>query len=147
QRAASTICYSQTLLGVPRGVLMAQLISSENRWTEFRRQMPVVEKWAYLDHAAIAPIPSATRQAIAAWAEEAATDASVAWPRWSRRAEETRRLAARLLSADPAEVALVHSTTEGMNLVAEGFPWQPGDNVVTLDNEFPSNLYPWMNLA
>jgi selenocysteine lyase/cysteine desulfurase len=31
-------------------------------------------------------------------------------------------------------------------LVAEGFPWEAGDNVVTLANEFPSNLYPWMNL-
>ena len=27
------------------------------------------------------------------------------------------------------------------------FPWQPGDNVVTLDSEFPSNRYPWLNLA
>ncbi len=32
-------------------------------------------------------------------------------------------------------------------MLAEGFPWQAGDNVVTLENEFPSNLYPWMNLA
>ena len=36
---------------------------------------------------------------------------------------------------------------EGVNLLAEGFPWKSGDNVVTLDNEFPSNLYPWMHLA
>jgi len=31
--------------------------------------------------------------------------------------------------------------------VAEGFPWNDGDNVVTLADEFPSNQYPWMNLA
>src|SRR5690606_37199505 len=30
--------------------------------------------------------------------------------------------------------------------VAEGFPWREGDNVVTLADEFPANLYPWMNL-
>ena len=52
-----------------------------------------------------------------------------------------------MLNADPAEVALVHSTSEGIGLVAEGYPWQQGDNVVTLDNEFPSNQYPWLNLA
>ena len=57
------------------------------------------------------------------------------------------RLAARLIAADADEIALVRNTTEGISLVAEGFPWQAGDNVVTLDNEFPSNQYPWMNLA
>jgi selenocysteine lyase/cysteine desulfurase len=29
--------------------------------------------------------------------------------------------------------------------VAEGYPWEPGDNIVTLANEFPSNLFPWLN--
>jgi selenocysteine lyase/cysteine desulfurase len=31
--------------------------------------------------------------------------------------------------------------------VAEGLDWRAGDNVVTLADEFPTNLYPWMNLA
>ncbi|MCS7158892.1 MAG: aminotransferase class V-fold PLP-dependent enzyme, partial [Gemmatales bacterium] len=31
--------------------------------------------------------------------------------------------------------------------VAEGFPWQPGDNVVVPADEYPSNVYPWQNLA
>ena len=38
------------------------------------------------------------------------------------------------------------STTHGIGLIAEGFPWRPGDNVVTAEDEYPSNLYPWMNL-
>ena len=61
--------------------------------------------------------------------------------------EDVRRLGAQLVGADPTEIALVRNTTEGITLVAEGYRWRPGDNVVTLDNEFPSNLYPWMNLA
>ena len=52
-----------------------------------------------------------------------------------------------MIGAAPEEVALVPNTTAGINLVAEGFPWREGDNVVTLANEFPSNQYPWMNLA
>src|SRR5260370_26745993 len=32
-------------------------------------------------------------------------------------------------------------------MVAEGFPWQKGDNVVTLADEYPANQYPWMNQA
>jgi len=45
------------------------------------------------------------------------------------------------------EIAVVRNTTEGINIVAEGFPWRDGDNVVNLDCEFPSNRYPWLNLA
>lgn len=118
-----------------------------NSWEAFRRQMPVAERFAYFDHAAVAPLPRPAHDAIARWAEEAATLGDTVWPNWARRVEECRTLAARMLAADTAEVALVHSTSEGIGLVAEGYPWQSGDNVVTLDNEFPSNQYPWLNLA
>jgi selenocysteine lyase/cysteine desulfurase len=121
--------------------------SSTNPWDDFRRQMPIAEKWAYFDHAAVAPLPQPTRDAIVQWVDQAATAGDTVWPSWSRRVEECRTLAARMIHADPAEVALVHSTSEGIGLVAEGYPWQSGDNVVTLDNEFPSNQYPWLNLA
>jgi selenocysteine lyase/cysteine desulfurase len=113
----------------------------------FRDAMPVARRFAYFDHAAVAPIPARTHAAIAGWAREAVELGDTVWPRWAKRVEEARNLAARLLGADPAEVALVHSTTEGISLVAEGYPWREGDNVVTLDNEFPANQYPWLNLA
>ena len=116
-------------------------------WGQFRRQMPVAEQWAYFDHAAVSPLSAPTRDAIHAWAAEAASQGDVAWPDWSRRVDDVRRQAAVLIAAKPEEIALVRNTTEGINLVAEGYPWQPGDNVVTLADEFPTNQYPWMNLA
>ena len=51
-----------------------------------------------------------------------------------------------MIGAHSDEIALVENTTAGISLVAEGFDWKPGDNVVTLADEFPSNVYPWMNL-
>jgi len=126
---------------------MAELLASAEAWIEFRRQMPIARRWAYFDHAAVAPLPAAARAALVRWVDQAAEEGDTVWLEWSRRVEDARRLAARLLGADPAEIALVRSTTEGISLVAEGFRWKAGDNVVTLDNEFPSNLYPWMNLA
>jgi selenocysteine lyase/cysteine desulfurase len=50
------------------------------------------------------------------------------------------------MGAQLDELALVRNTTEGIGLVAEGFPWQAGDNVVLLDDEFPSNRIPWQHL-
>jgi selenocysteine lyase/cysteine desulfurase len=66
---------------------------------------------------------------------------------WLKCVEDVRRLAGRLLCADPLDVAFVKNTSEGVGIVAEGLPWQPGDNVVTAAEEYPANLYPWMNLA
>ncbi|MFN0017888.1 MAG: aminotransferase class V-fold PLP-dependent enzyme [Pirellulaceae bacterium] len=113
----------------------------------FRSQMPVTAKWAYFDHGAVAPLPEPTRVAIAAWLQEAANDGDVFWQGWSQRVEQTRVAAAKLVGAAAEEIALVPNTTTGIGLVAEGFPWKTGDNVVTLTNEFPSNLFPWLNLA
>ena len=115
--------------------------------TRFRSQMAVKGKWAYFDHGAVAPLPEPTRAAIAAWLNEAAEEGDVPWQSWSQQVERTRLAAANLVNAGVEEIALVPNTTSGISLVAEGFPWREGDNVVTLDNEFPSNLYPWLNLA
>lgn len=117
-----------------------------DRWTTLRAEMPVAQRFAYFDHAAVAPLPARTRAAIDNWSRQASEQGDTCWPEWSRRVEQARTLAARMFNADATEVALVHSTTEGINIVAEGFPWRQGDNLVTLENEFPSNLYPWMNL-
>ena len=66
---------------------------------------------------------------------------------WTQQIEAARVRAAGLIGAQAEEIALVPNTAAGINLVAEGFPWQPGDNVVLPENEFPSNQYPWINLA
>jgi selenocysteine lyase/cysteine desulfurase len=115
-------------------------------WTQVRDEFPVTRRWAFLDHAGVAPISARARQAMVDWAADVAENGIVAESRWSRRVEEVRALAGRLLNADPRDIAFVKNTSEGIGLVAEGFPWQPGDNVVTAAEEFPANLYPWMNL-
>ncbi|QDV74748.1 aminotransferase class V-fold PLP-dependent enzyme [Botrimarina mediterranea] len=112
-----------------------------------RSAMPVTNNWAYFDHAAVAPLSGPARDRLAAWAGEAAAEGDTNWLAWDRGVETTRRTAATLIGATPDEIALVPSTTAGINLVAEGLDWRDGDNVVVLADEFPSNLYPWMQQA
>ena len=121
--------------------------AKKNCWEDFRRSMPVTEKWAYFDHAAVAPICGPAQRALERWLSDATTNGAVYWSAWRKSVEEARRAGAELLGATPEEIAVIRNTTEGINLVAEGFPWKSGDNVVTLASEFPSNRYPWMNLA
>ena len=115
-------------------------------WTAFRQEMPVSEKWAYFDHAAVAPIPRVARDRLSVWAEQAAFEGATCWPNWFRQHEDLRDLTAQVINAKPQEIALIPNTTFGINLVAGGLPWEAGDNVVLPDHEFPSNLYPWMQL-
>jgi selenocysteine lyase/cysteine desulfurase len=109
--------------------------------------MPSAGNWAYLDHAAMCPLPRPTADAVRSWLDEAIASGSTAWPEWVRKMEATRTIAAQMIGAHPDEIALVLNTTAGIGMIAEGIDWRPGDNVVTLADEFPSNVYPWFNLA
>lgn len=116
-------------------------------WNSLRSEMPVTRQWAYFDHAAVAPITSRAQQALNDWAADMAENGHLHERRWLERTEEVRGLAGKLINADPLDIAFVKNTSEGIGIVAEGLPWQPGDNVVTAAEEYPSNIYPWLNLA
>jgi selenocysteine lyase/cysteine desulfurase len=115
-------------------------------WKQLREEMPVTRRWAFFDHAAVAPLTERARLAMNDYAVDLAENGDVNERRWVDRVEEVRHLAARLINADPVDVAFVKNTSEGIGIVAEGYPWQPGDNVVTAQEEYPANIYPWMNL-
>jgi selenocysteine lyase/cysteine desulfurase len=116
-------------------------------WNGLRTEFPVTRRWAFFDHAAVAPITGRAQQALADWATDMAENGDVHEAQWVERIEKVRRLAGQLLHTDPLDIAFVKNTSEGIGIVAEGFPWQPGDNVITAAEEYPSNIYPWMNLA
>lgn len=119
---------------------------ADSIWTSFRERMPITGKWAYFDHAAVAPLPEPSRRVIAEYADSYATLGTTNWPYWRKKIEDARNHAAKLINADAENIAIVHSTTEGIGLVAEGLDWRDGDNVVIPDSEFPSNVFPWLNL-
>ena len=120
--------------------------SASSDWSRFRTAMPVTGDWAYFDHAAVGPLPQVAHEKILAWARQAAYEGDVNWLSWQEQAEDLRSLTAKILNASETEIGLIPNTTFGINIVAQGYPWQPGDNVVLPDNEFPSNAYPWLAL-
>lgn len=122
----------------------APLLQSDP-WSWWRQQMPVAKRWSYLDHAAVGPLSAPAVESMAEYAKQCSSDGDVHWPKWNARLGELRHLAADWLGADRDEICLVPNTSTGINLVAEGFPWKPGDNVVIPAGEFPSNHYPWEN--
>ena len=102
----------------------------------------------YLNHAAVAPWPKCSRDAVQRFAEENARLGSQHYPQWVMVEQELRERLARLIHAPSADdIALLKNTSEALSVVAHGLPWTVGDNIVTSDEEFPSNRIVWESLA
>jgi len=115
-------------------------------WASFREHFPVTAHWAFFDHASVAPPTADCARAITEWADDKAHNGATSYHVWDKRIDETRRRAGKLINADPLDVCFIGNTSQGISFIAEGFPWKPGDNVVTAAEEYPANQYPWMNL-
>lgn len=61
--------------------------------------------------------------------------------------QRTRNKSAQLFSVQPEEITFLSSASDGINMLAYALDWQPGDNVVVADVEFPSDVLPWTKLA
>jgi selenocysteine lyase/cysteine desulfurase len=113
---------------------------------KIRAEFPVTSKYAYFDNAAVGPLPARTLEAANRVMQEKC-EGDLHWMEWEETVEQTRNSIAPLIGADPDEIALVHSTTEGLALVANGLSYERGSNIVTCDMEFQTNLFPWQAVA
>ena len=116
------------------------------RLSSFRKEFPIVENCLYLDHAGVAPVPSRVKYKVGTLFEELTGWGILRYQDWQEEIELIRMSAAALIGASPGELAFIKNTSQGISIVAEGLNWEPGENVITFENDFPSNLYPWMNL-
>ncbi|MGY6278265.1 aminotransferase class V-fold PLP-dependent enzyme [Methylomonas sp. MgM2] len=111
-------------------------------------EFPLTDELIYLNHAAVAPWPKRTRDAVIRFAEQNCRYGSHFYPDWLKKESELRRQLQTLINApSSADIALVKNTSEALSFVAYGLAWQAGDNIVTSDEEFPSNRLPWQSLA
>lgn len=112
-------------------------------------EFPGSHETLYFNHAGISPLPART-QASVKWAiDEFARQPGRFWMEHGLPYAERLRqeMAVFLNAASPWEIVPSATTSAGLNAVAQAMAWQPGDNVVFCDVEFPSNVYPWMSLA
>jgi selenocysteine lyase/cysteine desulfurase len=107
-----------------------------------RAEFPVLRKLAYLNAGTDGPLPSRAVQAVADELAREADDGR-AFAHFERRTELNCRLReayARALGAEPGDVALTTCTSEGIAQVIAGLELQPGDQIVTSDEEHPGLL-------
>lgn len=112
-----------------------------------KEEWPVLETMTFLDAACVSFAPQRTVKAVKAFAdmtavqEEANSSAHhIAMDSLRHKAYDE---AAKLLNADPEEIALVESTSHGLNIAAQGIELQDGDNIITTNLEFIQVALPW----
>jgi selenocysteine lyase/cysteine desulfurase len=111
-------------------------------------EFPITDKLIYLNHAAVAPWPVRTSNAVKAFAEQNNAFGSHYYLDWLRKEKELRQQLATLLNAPSVDdIALVKNTSEAISFVAYGLDWKKDDNIVSSQEEFPSNRIPWQSLS
>jgi selenocysteine lyase/cysteine desulfurase len=111
---------------------------------EFIRSLfPAAKKYTYLNAAAVAPIPTTAIEAVNWQLNDVAENGTLHFSDWVDTKNRSRSLVAEILKVRPEQVAFLRNTSDGVASVANGLTWQPGDNIVSFEREFPANYYAW----
>ena len=110
-----------------------------------QREFPICARTIYCAHASDAPLPRRVAEAMKESIERNTTDARE-YERELERIADTRTLVARLLGAEEDEIAFTGPTASGLNTVANGLDWKPGDEVLCYLDDYPADVYPWLAL-
>ncbi len=109
------------------------------------RRFPVASKQIFLGHAGVTAFPACVAKAMA----DQATASSLQQQEFAdvlRVIGQTRDVCARTINAGGDEIALLGPTALGLSLFANGITWNEGDEVVYFADDYPSNVYPWIDL-
>lgn len=111
-------------------------------------EFPVRDNLIYLNHAAVSPLPQRCGDAVKSFIDEYVHFGTKDYQEWSAHSDQLHADLALFINASSADdIALLKNTSEGISVVAMGFPWSTGDTVLSSDEEFPSNRIPWQALA
>lgn len=112
------------------------------------REFRLSENLIHLNHAGVSPWPARTAEAVRNFAEENMLHGSLRYSQWLNVETALRTQAQKLLNAPSKDdIALLKNTSEALSVVAYGLEWNDGDNIVSTNQEFPSNRIVWESLA
>jgi selenocysteine lyase/cysteine desulfurase len=110
-----------------------------------RELFPVCRDKIYFAHAGTTPLPKVVADAICEYTTGSSMN-SQEFGEVLQDVKRARETCATLIGADPGEIALLGPTSLGLSLVANGIPWRAGDEVLCYADDYPANVYPWIDL-
>jgi cysteine desulfurase/selenocysteine lyase len=101
----------------------------------------------FLNTATMGQLPATANQALIDHLQRREQTAATDAPLWFDALDRLRAKLASLIHASPTDIAFIPSTAHGLAIPLQGLDWQPGDEILTLDPEFPNNTYAPAQLA
>src|SRR5262247_4331348 len=107
-------------------------------WAEVRKEFPTAAKLTFLNSGMKVILPSCVADAMHEWIDDVYhTAGEMAFA--MAEIEKTRTVVAETFGARTDDISLIKNTSEGISIIAQGFPWRDGDIVVISDIEHENN--------
>jgi cysteine desulfurase/selenocysteine lyase len=110
-------------------------------WEEVRAEFPALSNWTFLNTATYGQTPRRAEEAIRAHIERRNEYACADFLGWYDDIDELRGMVAKLIHCEAEDIAFIHNASAGLATFLNGVDWREGDEVLTIENEFPNNLY------
>ena len=121
-----------------------EVARDEDFWFEVQRAFTVDRSLVNLNNGGVCPSPAAVQDAMKRYLDHANTaPAYVLWRLQEPQKETVRKGLARLFGCDPEEVAITRNASESLENVQLGLDLEPGDEVLTTNQDYPRMLTTW----
>ncbi len=110
-------------------------------WNAIRSEFPALAHWTYLNTATYGQLPRCATDAVARHFAHRDELACADFLDWFDDADRIRAKIGQLIHCAPDDIAFVPNASTALGLLLAGLDWRPGDQVLTLEHEFPNNLY------
>ncbi len=132
---------------LPDPTLLAK--TPEKYWQQLREEQFFLPAWrAFLNNGSLGVMPKPVFQKVADYLQTGASLTTDVYPRWGYELmDEHRQTLAAFIGCHKDELALTHSATTAMSIIAAGLDLAPGDEVLITDQEHPSGRGCWQMKA
>jgi selenocysteine lyase/cysteine desulfurase len=110
-------------------------------WSQVRAQFPSLANWTFLNSATFGQLPQCAVDAVARHFAERNATACHDFLRWFEDHDRLRLKIARFIGATADEIAFIPNAATALGLLVRGIDWREGDEIVTLEHEFPNQIY------
>ncbi len=110
-------------------------------WSAVRALFPALREWTYLNTATFGQLSTRTVEAVAAHFEHRNRTACADFLSWFDDHDRLRAKIARLIHAAPEDIAFFSNASSALAVLMHGIAWREGDQVLTLEHEFPNQIY------
>jgi cysteine desulfurase/selenocysteine lyase len=110
-------------------------------WKALREEFPALANWTYLNTATYGQMPRSGADAMSRHLARRDELACGDYLAWFDDMDAIRGSCARLVHCEASDIAFVINASIGLATLVLGLPWNSGDEVLTLDDEFPNQLY------